>query len=125
MSFSINTAYGRAAMGSAGGKMYVPVAHSALLYSHFDHVSGVPVRKGQSGVSISKIQILNTLIDHLSSIKVGKVPAALKSTSPEEINSLIDTYQTQIRQAVAASQHSLYGLAGSRPETGALFSFDA
>lgn len=122
MSFSINTAYGRA---SASGKMYVPVAASSLLYSHFDHVSGVPASKGQSGVSISKIQILNTLIDHLSSIKAGKTPAALKSTSPEEISSLIDNYQSQIRQAVAASQNSLYGLAGARPESGVLFSFDA
>ena len=49
----------------------------------------------------------------------------MKSTSPDEINSLIENYQTQIRQAVAASENSLYGIAGARPEAGVLFSFDA
>ena len=125
MSVSINSAYGHFSAGTTGSKLYVPVSHSSLLYSHFDHVSGFPAKKGQNGVSISKIQILNTLIDHLSSIKAGKTPAAMKSTSPDEINSLIENYQTQIRQAVAASQNSLYGIAGSRPEAGVLFSFDA
>ena len=125
MSVSINSAYGHFSSGNAGGKLYVPVSHSSLLYSHFDHVSGFPAKKGQNGVSISKIQILNTLIDHLSSIKAGKTPAAMKSTSPDKINSLIENYQTQIRQAVAASENSLYGIAGARPEAGVLFSFDA
>ena len=43
------------AVGSSGaaGKLYVPVSKSALLYSHFDHVSGVAARSGQEGVSIS------------------------------------------------------------------------
>ena len=81
-------------------------------------------KKGRTAFP-SLIQILNTLIDHLSSIKAGKTPAAMKSTSPDEINSLIENYQTQIRQAVAASQNSLYGIAGARPEAGVLFSFDA
>lgn len=125
MSISINSAYGSFSTGHYSGKLYVPVSSASLIYSHFDHVSGVVAKKGQNGVSISKIQILNTLIDHLSSIKAGKTPAAMKSTSTEEINSLIENYQTQIKQAVSASENSLYGLAGNRPEAGVLFSLEA
>ena len=42
------------AIGASGaaGKLYVPVSRTALLYSHFDHVSGVAASNGQSGVSI-------------------------------------------------------------------------
>ena len=125
MSVSINSAYGHFSAGTTGPQLHLPVSPSSLLYSPFHHVSGLPATNGQNRVSISKIQILNTIIEYLSSIKAGKTPAAMKSTSPDEINSLIENYQTQIRQAVAASQNSLYGIAGARPEAGVLFSFDA
>ena len=36
-------------------KLYVPVTKSSLMYSHFEHVSGVVAKNGQSGTSISKI----------------------------------------------------------------------
>ena len=51
--------YSNSSIVAAAGKMYVPVSKSALLYSHFDHVSGVAAGNGQSGVSISKLRILN------------------------------------------------------------------
>lgn len=124
MSVSINSSYTNVASGNAN-KLYVPVSKSAVLYSHFDHVSGFVAKNGQGGVSISKIQILNTLIDHLSSIKSGKVPAAVKNSTPEQLNSMIENYQTQIRQAVKAAEVTPYALAGARPEAGSLFSFDA
>ena len=78
MSVSISSTYSNVASANASHKLYVPVSKSAVLYSHFDHVSGFVAKNGQGGVSISKIQILNTLIDHLSSIKSGKVPEILK-----------------------------------------------
>ena len=123
MSFSLNTAYSHIS-GSAGTKIYVPVSNASLLYSHFDHVQGVAARKGQNGVSISKIQILNTLIDHLSSMKAGTVKPS-KATSPEEIDALIKNYQTQISQTVKMAENSPYILAGNKPEAGVLFSLDA
>ena len=60
------------ASSPAMGKLYVPVSKTALLYSHFDHVSGVAARSGQNGVSISKLRILNSLIEHMSAIKNEK-----------------------------------------------------
>lgn len=97
-----------AASFSHADKLYVPVAQSNLIYSHFDHVSGVAAKRGQKGVSISKIQILNTLIEHLSSVKSGKI-ATVQPSSPEELDALIENYQTQIRQAVAMNENALYG----------------
>ena len=61
--------YSNSSIVAAAGKMYVPVSKSALLYSHFDHVSGVAAGNGQSGVSISKLRILNSLIERVSAIK--------------------------------------------------------
>lgn len=107
------------------GKLYVPVSSSALIYSHFDHVSGVKAKNGQNGISISKIRILNTLIDHLSSLQSKPTFDSKKLISSENIDSLIENYQTQIKQIVTASQTAPYGLAGKLPESGILFSFDA
>ena len=72
MSISLNTGFTSTA---SSNKIYVPVNKNAVLYSHFEHVSGFVANKGQNGVSVSKIQILNAMIDHLSSIKSGKQPA--------------------------------------------------
>ncbi len=124
MSVSISSAYSNVASANAS-KLYVPVSKASLLYSHFDHVSGFVAKNGQNGVSISKIQILNTLIDHLSAIKSGKVPAAVKNSTPEQIDSMITNYQTQIRQAVQAASSVANGVAGAKPEPGALFSINA
>lgn len=124
MSVSINSAYTNISSSNAA-KLYVPVSKSVVLYSHFDHVSGFVAKNGQNGISISKIQILNTLIDHLSSIKSGKIPAAVKNSTPEQIDSMITNYQTQIRQAVKAADFVPNGVAGARPEPGALFSINA
>jgi len=123
MAVSINPNYANISSARAGAKLYVPVNPSKLIYSNFDHVSGFAAKKGQSGVSISKIQILNTLIEHLTSLKSEKQLSAAKNATPEQIDSLIENYQ--IKQAVQAAQASQYGLAGVRPEPGAVFSINA
>ena len=111
------------AVGSSGaaGKLYVPVSKSALLYSHFDHVSGVAARSGQQGVSISKIRILNSLIDRLSAIK-NQPKESITDISDDQAQVLIEQYQKQIQQTVAQKP---YVLAGAQPQAGALFSIDA
>lgn len=121
MIYNINSAY----QSAVSAKVYVPVSKSALLYSHFDHVSGIAAGKGQNGISISRIRILNSLIDHLSSIKSEIKPAQLTNQSPEQIESLIKNYQEQIKQTVKAAETQPYILAGNRPEAGILFSLDA
>ena len=111
------------AVGSSGaaGKLYVPVSKSALLYSHFGHVSGVAARSGQEGVSISKIRILNSLIDRLSAIK-NQPKESITDISDDQAQVLIEQYQKQIQQTVAQKP---YVLAGAQPQAGALFSIDA
>ena len=61
-------------VSSAAGKLYVPVAPALVGYSQFKHVAGVAAGKGQSGVNISKISILNALIERLAGIKKGSPP---------------------------------------------------
>ena len=113
------SAYSYEGIASAGGagKLYVPVSKSALLYSHFDHVSGVAARSGQNGVSISKIRILNSLIERLSAIK-NEPASTINEISDERADALIKNYQQQLQ----AAMQTPYLLAGATPQVGELFS---
>jgi hypothetical protein len=103
------------ATSGAAGKLYVPVSRSALLYSHFDHVSGVAAKSGQSGVSISKIQILNSLIESLTALK-GQPRISVTDISDEQADALIKNYQQQIQMAVQNPY-----TAGAKPQSGEIF----
>ncbi len=109
--------YGSSMANSAAmGKLYVPVSKSVLLYSHFDHVSGVAATSGQSGVSITKLRILNSLIEHMSAIKNEK-PQTVQNISPERADALIKNYQQQLSKALQTP----YILSGAQPQAGDLF----
>ena len=108
-------------INGAGGKLYVPVNKLSLVYSNFDHVQGVAAKRGQNGVSISKIQILNALIDRLSQIK-NQPKESITDISDQQAEALIKNYQEQIQQAV---KQSAYAYTSLKAETGVLFSLDA
>lgn len=103
----------------ASGKLYVPVKPSSVVYAQFDHISGIAARKGQSGVSVSKIQILNTLIDNLSKIKSQTIPQADSVMSDAQAEVLIKNYQAQIHAATQTP--TPYALSGVQPMAGSLF----
>ena len=106
--------------GSSASKLYVPVSQASLLYSHFDHVSGVAAKSGQSGVSISKIRILNSLVDRISAIK-NRPSEKFSELSDKQADILIEHYQKQIQQAVSTP----YILSGAQVLSGSLFAIDA
>lgn len=108
--------YSNSSIVAAAGKMYVPVSKSALLYSHFDHVSGVAAGNGQNGVSISKLRILNSLIERVSAIK-NEPAKPVKDLSPDQADALIQNYQKQLQQALQTP----YILNGAQPMAGDLF----
>jgi hypothetical protein len=104
--------------------MSFPVAPASVIYSHFQHVSGVPAPEGSRGVSISKLKILDVLIEQLSQAKKqGSEALAMGApVSEEHIDAMIDFYKTQIQQAKAASAAMPYIQAPSA-EAGAIFNF--
>ena len=106
--------------GGASGKLYVPVSRSSLIYSNFDHVSGVAVKTGQQGVSISKIRILNSLIDRLASIK-NEPKKSVQDISDKQADALIKNYQKQISQAMQPP----YIVNGAKSLPGELFQIQA
>jgi hypothetical protein len=94
---------GYAITASAGGKMSLPVAPSAYIYSHFRHVSGVPAPEGTRGVAISKLKILDVLIEQLARIKKSpNTGLTADAPSDKQIDALIEHYESQIRAAQAA-----------------------
>lgn len=113
--------YASSLLNGSGSKLYVPVSKSALLYSHFDHVSGIAASSNQNGVSISKIRILNSLIERLSAIK-SEPQKTQTQMSDEQADVLIQNYQQQIKNAVSQTP---YALAVGQSDIGALFSFNA
>lgn len=109
----------------ANGKLFVPVSPSAVIYAQFNHISGIAAPKGQSGVSISKIQILNAMIENLSRIKgVQNTPKKTVHITEAQADALIQNYQKQIAQSVQASQ-TQFMLSGAMPQAGSLFSVNA
>ena len=102
------------------GKLYIPVNKTALMYSHFEHVSGVAAGSGQNGVSINRLRILNSLIERVSALKNEK-PATVKSLGSNEIEKMIQAYQKEMK----AAMKNTYALCGARPLPGELFSIQA
>ena len=112
--------------GGNSNKLYVPVNPTAVMYSQFDHVSGIATHNGEQGVPISKIEILNTLIDQLVEMKIKTpVESDIKtSLNPDQIDALIKNYQAQIKSTVQAATAVQYGLAGIKPQTGIIFNIE-
>ena len=112
--------YAIAASGRQG-RMSLPVSPKAYIYSHFEHVSGVPAPEGSRGVAVSKLKLLDVLIDQLSLIK-KRGNLSLGAEVPEgRLDAMIEIYKTQIAQARAASRAMPYLPAPPAP-SGAVFS---
>jgi len=96
---------------SAGGRTYIPVDPRQFMYTQFEHVAGVPAAKGQTGISVDRLKILNTLIDHLVSMKQKNVMPKLEGDtklSNDQIDTLIKQYQDQIRTVTATAENLPY-----------------
>jgi hypothetical protein len=115
---------GYAISASQSGKMSLPVAPASLIYSHFEHVSGVPAPEGSRGVTISKLKILDVLIDQLTQIKKQGSLTLGTPVSEEHIDAMIENYKNQIRQARAASAAMPY-LPSPSAQGGMVFSLSA
>ncbi len=111
---------------SSSGTLNVPVKPSVVVYSQLEHVNGTAATRGQRGVPLSKVIILNTLIDQLVNMKNSPkaVYDKIYELTDSQKDALIKDYQKQIQLAVAQSA-SNYGLAGAMPEPGALFTISA
>lgn len=109
--------------GVYGGKMSLPVDSSSLVYSNFEHVSGIPAPKGTAGISISKLNLLDVLINRIDQINSNGASLApgLKDGS---IDSVIENLADQIRQAETNNASMPY-LPTPNAQPGALFSLIA
>ena len=116
------------AIANQGGKMSLPVDPASLIYSHFEHVSGIPAPQGTQGVAISKLNLLDVLIEQLNQIKKGSVSSDMMAQSehmnPRQLDAVIENYKNQIRQAKAASAAMPY-LRSPSAQSGAVFSLVA
>jgi hypothetical protein len=122
---SLNAHSYNSQFASGANKLFVPVSPSAVIYSQFDHVSGVAARQGQNGIPVNKIRILNTLLDQLITMKRGAVKRPVAMPRETEIDGHIQNYQTQISALVKQAHRNPYLLPGATPLSGAVFSIGA
>lgn len=102
---------------SAGGRAYLPVSSNQLIYAHFKYVSGIDAGRGQSGVSIDKLSILNSLIDRLISAKQTSMAEAKANkevlkrddVSEAQIDQLIQYYLSEIKRFNSVKTNFGYG----------------
>lgn len=107
---------------ASGGKMSVPVDSSALIYSHFQHVSGTAAPEGTQGISINKLNLLDVLISQANRIKkTGAGLPAAPLLPPEGIDAVIENFNSRIRQVQSASETTPY-IPSPNVQTGSLFS---
>ena len=104
----------------SGGKMSLPVDSSSLLYSHFEHVSGIAAPKGTQGVAISRLNLLDVLITQINRINRNGASLApgLKDNS---IDSVFENLVSQVRQAEDKKSAMPY-FPSSNAQPGAVFS---
>lgn len=113
------------AAGSGAGRISLPVPASQLLYSGFEHVTGVPAPEGGTALSIDRLKILDVLIDRLSSVKSEPLAAreAPSSLTSGRVDALIEQYGSELH-ALAAAPSLPYAQVPSIP-SGSLFSLAA
>ncbi len=112
---------------SGNGKLYVPVKPVNVIYTQFDHVSGVAAKPNQQGVSVSKAQILNSIINQLVTMKSEQNLnnfGDIQEDAPD-IDALISDFKAQLQVKLQTAQETGYGLAGATPNLGVLFAIDA
>jgi len=91
------------------GKMSLPVDSSLLIYSNFEHVSGMAAPEGTQGVSISKLNLLDVLIGMVSRVNKTPVTQAPANVDPTRgVDTLIESMRNQIRKAQEASKAMPY-----------------
>lgn len=112
---------------TSSGRLYVPVKPNVAVFTQFDYVRGTPAEKGQKGVPVDRIRILNTLIGQLVSMRKDAVSKDdVMSLTDEQKDALIKNYQKQIKNTIAiANLPGTYGYAGLMPEAGAVFNISA
>jgi len=103
------------------GKMSLPVDPSLLIYSNFEHVSGMVAPKGTQGVSISNLNLLDVLIGMVSRINKTPVTHAPANVDPTKgVNSLIESMKHHIMKAQEANKAMPYH-PSPKAESGLLF----
>ncbi len=122
---NLNASTYRNLFASSTGKLYVPVKPSVAVFTQFDYVRGTPAAKGEKGVSVDRIRILNALIDQLVSMqKKTASKEDFAGLSDSQKDALISSYQKQVKASLDTASVP-YGLAGFMPETGAVFNIMA
>ena len=114
-------------VGQGSGKLYVPVNSHYVGYAQFDHVSGISAGRGQQGVPLNKLSILNTLIDRFLSLKSDGTELVSKEEAggltDSQLDAMITHVQTQMKDALQSATFIPYGLSGAAmPLTGTVFS---
>lgn len=112
-------AYSYSSSVHAGGKVRVPVNPQYVIYSQLEHVAGVAADKNQSGINITKVQILNALLSNMS--KTNQQPqAGSQQLNDAQVDSLLKQVSEQIQKSIMASNSTIFAVKTVVPQAGAV-----
>ena len=82
-------------------------------------MAGVAADKNQSGINITKVQILNTLLSNMS--KTNQQPqAGSQQLNDAQVDSLLKQVSEQIQKSVTASNSTIFAVKTVVPQAGAV-----
>ena len=102
------------------GRMSLPVDSSSLVYSYFQHVSGIAAPADTQGQTITKLNLLDVLIGQVNKMK-GETTFLRQN---EGIDAVLESLRAQLEQAKTASAAMPYFPSPDAP-SGALLNLTA
>ena len=112
---AMNTYYSNILSGSSG-KIYIPVPANMVMYSQFEHISGVAASEHQNGVTVDKVHILNRLIEQLSAMKHTQPQTVAQDNitlDDKQVDAMIKDYQAKIQDTLALAKAIPYATGGA------------
>lgn len=79
-------------------KITVPVDQNEYIYARFEHVKGVKPVRGDSGVPLIRLRILNSLINQLGKLNSEVKGVDVSSLKSSEVSSFLHKYEDQIHR---------------------------
>ncbi len=84
-------------------KITVPVNRNEYIYARFEHVKGVKPVRGDGGVPLIRLRVLNSLINQLGKINDEVKGLDASSFKSSELNSFLHKYEDQIHRLAQKS----------------------
>lgn len=94
-----NLGIGQISSLGISGSSYVPVSKSQYIYSQFQYIKGVPAKKNENAVPLSRLRMLNSLVNRLRYLESRKESGHAGQVKAGDTNTALMQYARKAHQA--------------------------